>query len=289
MTLSLTNQTLLAEKNRSSYVREAQALVHSLNHRLGPSPYDIAWLTRLRDPADGAPRWPDLIEWLLSNQHLDGSWGSEIEYYHDRIICTLSAAIALGQNGHAKSARDALGKAERYLWHHLHLLPRDPFELVGFELILPTLLNEAREMGLDVPTHTCGYGKIQTAKLRMIPPDLLYSPYISTVYSLEFLGRSGDVERLQQALTTNGSLGNSPAATAYYLSLCDPVDPSALHYLKAVRAHMEHVIPFYPFRTFELTWVLNNLLLLIRESIEKENFREFKKDFLNTYTSKEKP
>ena len=244
-----------------NYVREAQELVKNLNHRMAPSAYDIAWLARLRSPSSGHPLWPDLIDWLLENQQPDGSWGSPIIYYHDRVICTLAATIALGQNGHSERAVQALRRAERYLWHHLHLMPRDPFELVGFELILPTMLNEARQMGLDVPTHTCGYGEIQTQKLRMIPPDMLYSPYISTVLSLEFLGASGDAQRMQEALTVNGSLGNSPAATAYYLTLCQDGDERALSYLRTVRAHMDHVIPFYPFRTFELTWALNNLIL----------------------------
>jgi halimadienyl-diphosphate synthase len=242
-----------------NYVGEAKELVQNLNHRMAPSPYDTAWLARLKSPSSQDAIWPDLMEWLLAHQHDDGSWGSPIEYYHDRIICTLAAAIALGQNGQSKHAQIALKRAERYLWHHLHLLPRDPFELVGFELILPTLLSEAHQMGLDVPTHTCGYGEIQTAKLRMIPPDMLYSPHISTVLSLEFLGRSGDPSRLRKALTDNGSLGNSPAATAYYLTLCQECDPQALQYLETVQSHMDHIVPFYPFRTFELTWVLNNL------------------------------
>lgn len=244
-----------------SYIDEARELIKKLNNHMGPSPYDIAWLARLRSPCKSQPLWPDLIDWLLEHQHADGSWGSEIVYYHDRIICTLASAIALGENRQIRNVADALREAERYLWHHLHLLPRDPFELVGFELILPTLLNEARMMGLDVPTHSCGYGEIQTAKLRMIPPDLLYSPHISTVYSLEFLGRSGDVSKIKSALTSNGSLGNSPAATAYYLTLCPTPDPQALSYLETVRGHMEHILPVYPFRTFELTWALNNLIM----------------------------
>jgi len=241
-----------------NYVEEAKELVQNLDQRMGPSPYDTAWMARLRTPANGEPRWPNLIEWLLENQRPDGSWGGEIEYYHDRTICTLAAIIALHENGHTQQARKAIKRAEHYLWSHLHLLPRDPFELVGFELIFPTLLGEAQTLGLDVPSHTCGYGEIQTAKLRLIPPEMLYSPHVSTVYSLEFLGLSADPDRLQEALSSNGSLGNSPATTAYYLSLC-PDDERALTYLEAVRSHMEHVIPVYPFRIFELTWVLNNL------------------------------
>jgi halimadienyl-diphosphate synthase len=75
---------------------------------------------------------------------------------------------------------------------------------------------------------------------------------------LEFLGKSGDVDKLQQALGVNGSLGNSPATTAYYLLLVQE-DERALAYLESIRAHKEHIIYLYPFRVFELSWVLNNL------------------------------
>lgn len=240
------------------YTSEARELVSHLHQRMGPSPYDIGWMARLRAP-DGSPRWPDLIDWLLDYQRSDGSWGGEIAYYHDRIICTLSALIALQQNSSSHHAQNAIKAAERYVWRHLHLLPRDPFELVGFELLLPTLLIEAQAMGLDVPSHTCGYGEIQTAKLRLIPPDLLYSPRVTTVHSLEFLGHSADRERLHQILENNDSVGCSPAATAYYL-LHFPGDERALAYLDDMRRQSGHVIYLYPFSTFELAWVLKNLM-----------------------------
>ena len=240
------------------YKSEARELVANLRQRMGPSPYDIAWMAQLR-LTDGTPRWPDLIDWLLDNQRSDGSWGGEIVYYHDRIICTLTALIALQKNGFTREAKSSIKRAERYVWRHLHLLPRDPFELVGFELLLPTLLLEAQSAGLDVPTHTCGYGDIQTAKLRLIPPDLLYSPRVSTVHSLEFLGHSADRDRLRQALGANGSLGNSPAATAYFL-MHNPEHERALAYLDSIRQHDEHVIYLYPFRLFELVWTLKNLM-----------------------------
>ena len=240
------------------YVQQARDLVRNLHQRMSPSPYDIAWLARLPAGENGSARWPDLIEWLAANQHADGSWGGAIRYYHDRIICTLAAAIALQENGHTAQARRAIRRAERYVWQHLHLLPRDPMELVGFELIFPTLLETARELGLDVPSHTCGYGRIQHAKLRLIPPEMLYSPQVSTVHSLEFLGRLADPARLREAQAANGSLGNSPATTAFYL-LFDRLNERAWSYLDDVQQHMGHVNNVYPFRTFNLTWVLNNL------------------------------
>jgi halimadienyl-diphosphate synthase len=236
--------------------QEARELVSNLNQQMCPSPYDIAWLARLR--VDDKPRWPHLIDWLLDNQYPDGSWGAEVVYYHDRIISTLAAAIALHFNGHDDRAKRAVQRAERYLWGHVHLLHRDPFELVGFELIFPTLLAEAHALGLDTPTHACGYDQIQLAKLRLIPSEMLYSPRITTIHSLEFLGRMGDVTQLRKAVGENGSIGNSPAATAYYLSM-GIQDERAVKYLEDVQKAVGHVNILYPFRTFELTWVLNNL------------------------------
>ncbi len=240
-----------------TYLDEARTLVKALHQHMSPSPYDIAWMARVPGDAPGQARWPDLLEWLIEHQHPDGSWGSRITYFHDRIICTLAAAIALRKHGPWPEAPVALKRAQRYLWHHLHRLPSDPFELVGFELIFPTLLATAQTLNLDVPTHTCGYGAIQNAKIRLIPPEMLYSPRVTTVHSLEFLGRSGDVEKLRAALAPNGSLGNSPSATAYYL-LMTPDDERPRTYLEMMRAHLGHVMYLYPFRLFELTWTLNN-------------------------------
>lgn len=242
-----------------NYVQEAQDLVKNLNQRMNPSPYDIAWVARLRD-SDGNPRWPELLDWLVEHQHSNGSWGGEIEYYHDRIISTLVALIALRENGSDPLVEKSIKSAEQYIWNHLHLLRRDPFELAGFELILPTLIEEARALNLDVPSHTCGYGEIQTAKLKLIPPDMLYSPYISTVYSLECMGKAGNVAKIREAKTCIGSVGNSPATTAYYLGLCQNQDEEAWSYLEGVREDLSDIITVYPFRTFELVWVLNNLL-----------------------------
>lgn len=240
------------------YKDEARDLVKGLGQRMSPSPYDIAWLARLRCPNTGDLYWPDLLEWLLENQRPDGSWGGEILYFHDRIICTLIAGIALRENGRRHYERAAVQRAEQYLWRHLHLLARDHFELVGFELIFPTLLSVAQAVGLNIPNHTCGYGKIKSAKLGLIPAGMLYSPGVTIAHSLEFLGEAADAGKLRQAVAANGSLGNSPAATAYYLSLA-PHDERALAYLRSAREHLREVIYLYPFSIFELTWVLNNL------------------------------
>ncbi len=240
------------------FIEHAKQLVDTLDQAMGPSPYDIAWMARIRESGTDGPLWPKLVEWLIENQQADGSWGGDVAYYHDRIICTLAGVIALSVNNTSPETHKALRRGEKYLWHHLHLLSRDPFELVGFELIFPTLLGEAWQLGVDVPKHAGGYEDIQTEKLRLIPSQMLYSPAITTVHSLEFLGQSADPDRLSEAISANGSLGNSPATTAYYASM-RPEDDRPRRYLESVQAHMGYAIMLYPFRTYELIWVLNNL------------------------------
>src|SRR5664279_4427929 len=68
------------------------------NSQMSPSAYDTAWIARL-DEFD-----PEMsnraLRWLSRNQLLNGSWGSARPmYYHDRVMCTLSAMIALTHRG----------------------------------------------------------------------------------------------------------------------------------------------------------------------------------------------
>jgi halimadienyl-diphosphate synthase len=237
---------------------QARELVNNLKGHMGPSPYDIAWMARLPADGDDGPRWPELIDWLIEHQWLDGSWGGPVRYYHDRILCTLAAIIALKERGKGKETAEPIERGERYIWHNLHRLRHDPFELVGFELILPTLLIDALDLGLDVPKHTCGYGRIRQEKLGLIPPSMLYSPRVTTVHSLEFLGKEGDPEKMQEALAINGSLGNSPATTSYYLLRGGNTD-RPLTYLQNMLTRNQHVIYLYPCHTFELAWVMHSL------------------------------
>ncbi len=237
---------------------QARELVRNLNNRLSASAYDVSWLARL--PAEnGDPRWPDLIDWLVAHQWPDGSWGGTIPYYHDRILCTLAAMIALQEKAGGKDAAEAVRRGERYVWHNYPFLHHDPMELVGFELILPTLLEQARTLDLDVPRHSCGYGRIRDAKLALMPMELLYKPGTSAAFSIEFLGSSGDPTRLYQFQGANGASANSPATTAYTVIQSGNHNSKALHYLEQVKGLPSGVPAFYPFRTFEIVWVLEHL------------------------------
>src|SRR6266508_4359483 len=229
---------------------------------LSDTAYDTAWVAAV--PGDGerrTTRYPSSLQWLVEHQLADGSWGGVIRYEHDRVLCTLAALGPLSLFGRRATDREAISSGTRYLWQHGHLLPTEPVQPVGFELLLPTLVERARQAGICVPPHLDIYSAERSAKLRLIPPGVLYSPGATVAHSLEFLGEGADVTGLRAAQSPNGALGNSPAATAFLLSRSN--EPRAADYLEAclARSGGSAVPVLHPCERFELLWTAYNLFL----------------------------
>ncbi len=133
------------------------ALIHQLLKDIGPgkmasTAYDTAWIARMGDVD-----WElssQAMNWIYENQLPDGSWGaSEPFYYHDRVISTLAAMIALTYSGkriqdHKQIERGLLA-LERIVAGANRGLHADPNgATVGFEMIAPTLVAEAESLGI---------------------------------------------------------------------------------------------------------------------------------------------
>ncbi|HEX8967693.1 MAG TPA: hypothetical protein VF937_07435, partial [Chloroflexota bacterium] len=226
--------------------------------------YDTAWLAGLPDGQDRrTSRFPTTLRWLAEHQLPDGSWGSPVRYEHDRIVCTLAALAPLAEFGRRAEDRRAVEAGCRYLWQHGHLLGREPVELVGFELLLPALVERARASGVPVPPHLDIYAAQRARKLDLIPAHALYSPRATVVHSLEFLGDRVDPARLAAAQGANGAIGNSPAATAFFLTHTRQDDVRASGYLRACLGHAGGASApvLHPCETFELLWAAYHLFL----------------------------
>lgn len=156
--------------------------------------YDTAWLAGMPAPTDRrSSRFPTALRWLVDNQLSDGSWGSSVRYEHDRILCTLAALAPLAEFGRHAEERRAVEAGTRYLWQHGHLLSSEPVELVGFELLVPSLVQRARAAAVAVPPHLDIYARQRAQKLDLIPHEAMYSPRATIVHSLEFLGDQADL------------------------------------------------------------------------------------------------
>src|SRR5687768_6317373 len=89
-------------------------LIAKLISEIGPghmasTAYDTAWTARL-----GEVDWnlsSHALIWLAENQLPDGSWGAPAPmYYHDRVICTLAAIIALSHRGRREHDKEQVQK-----------------------------------------------------------------------------------------------------------------------------------------------------------------------------------
>jgi halimadienyl-diphosphate synthase len=235
--------------------------------------YDTAWVARLSDfDATLANR---ALRWLCEHQLPDGSWGVERPYYyHDRVISTLSAMIALTQRGRRASDRvqieQGLVALERITDGATKALTSsEDAATVGFEMIIPTLVAEAERLGIIKQQGDRILGRL--ARLREQKMAKLagrkISRCITAAHSAEMAGVDGlhllDVDDLQEA---NGSVSNNPAATAYFSTYVRPGDGAALDYLRHVVDSREGAAPsFAPFDIFERAWVLWNIALAGRQ------------------------
>lgn len=231
--------------------------------------YDTAWAARL-----GEVDWnisSAALAWLSENQLPDGSWGAEAPmYYHDRVICTLAAMVALsvrGRRGHDKVQVEK-GKLalERIVGSATQGLQSDPNgATVGFEMIAPTLAAEAEKLGIIKNQGNRILGRLsqQRAKKLSYLQGKMINRHVTMAFSAEMAGTDGqhmlDIENLQEE---NGSVGVSPSATAYFATYIKRGDEASLNYLRNTLKPDGGMPNVAPFDVFEIAWSLWNLSLI---------------------------
>jgi halimadienyl-diphosphate synthase len=249
-------------------------LIAKLIEEIGPghmasTAYDTAWGARL-----GEIDWnisSHALTWLVENQLPDGSWGAPAPmYYHDRVLCTLAAMIALsyrGRRGHDKvqieNGRLAL---ERIVGGATLGLQADPNgATVGFEMIAPTLAAEAEKLGIIKNQGNRILGRLskQRAKKLSYLQGKMISRHVTMAFSAEMAGIDGqhmlDIENLKES---NGSVGVSPSATAYFATYIKKGDTASLNYLRSILKPDGGLPNVAPFDVFEIAWTLWNLSLI---------------------------
>jgi len=260
-------------------------LIHQLLKEIGPgrmssTAYDTAWIARL-----GEMDWElssRALNWIWENQLPDGSWGArESFYYHDRFISTLAAMIALTYLNKRQQDRKQIERGLLALEKIVAGAPRglqaDPNGAsIGFEMIAPTLVAEAEKLGIIKRHGTRVLDQLshqRAVKLALIR-DKMISREETAAFSAEMAGHDGyqmlDVDNLQGS---NGSIGHSPSATAYFALYVKPQDSAALKYLRNTINPDGGATDFVPFDMFEAAWSLWNLSLL--ESWDQETILLF--------------
>ena len=246
-------------------------LIANLIDEIGPghmasTAYDTAWAARLGEVDSSLSN--RALSWLTKNQLPDGSWGAPAPmYYHDRVVCTLAAMIALSYRGHREADKEQvlLGRQalEKIVSGATGGLQADPNgATVGFEMIAPTLAAEAERLGLIKHQGNRILGRLskQRAKKLAFLQKNMISRNVTMAFSAEMAGADGrhmlDVQNLQES---NGSVGVSPSATAYFATYIRKGDQASLDYLRTIIEPDGGFPNVAPFDVFEIAWTLWNL------------------------------
>jgi len=228
--------------------------------------YDTSWAARLLgiDAALGH----GALEWISEHQLPDGSWGAEVPFYfHDRVICTLAAMIALTYSGRRQTDQKQIFRGlealERIVSGATQGLRSDPNGVtVGFEMIVPTLIADAEKLGIIKGVGDSILGRLaqlRAKKLASIQGRMI-NKNLTAAFSAEMAGMDGqhmlDVDHLLEA---NGSVAHSPSASAYFALYVKKHEPATMDYLHRVVSPDGGLPNVAPFDVFETAWALWNL------------------------------
>lgn len=197
--------------------------------------YDTAWIARI------APQFPgrgfeSALPWLREHQHPDGSWGGKTLHYHDRIVSTLSALIALRHVGDSNGDHQRIRAGENYLWRENGRLNHDANDTIGFPVLAVALTNEAQRFDLDVPRDLYrDVAKIEK-KLNMLAFDPTKWRNTTLIYSLEALLAYLPPDGTYNFAEPDGCVGFSPAAAAATLLNPQTYNEKTVDYLEEVMA-----------------------------------------------------
>ena len=241
--------------------QEAVKLLNNLNggYMRGLA-YDTAWAATIPESKTSKkPLFPGSLLWLITNQTDNGSWGGTVDFSYDRLVSTLASIIAFKKTHKAEKFQEIIKKGEEFIWFNIQRLRTEPQETVGFELIFPALMLEAEKLGLNLPYSERFFEPLKEKKLNLIISELITSQNTTVTFSLEFLGEYATEKLLRRAQNINGSISNSPSATAFMLTKM--FNDSAYDYLRTVlEFNSGSSMTLYPFDVFEVAWVVDNFM-----------------------------
>ncbi|XP_054814535.1 ent-kaur-16-ene synthase, chloroplastic-like [Prosopis cineraria] len=230
---------------------------------LSVSSYDTAWVAMIPSSSSPqAPLFPQSLNWLLENQHINGSWGlpgrNEL-LSKDSLLSTLVCVLALKQWGVGEQQID---KGLGYIESNIAAAHDDKqLSPIGFDIIFSYLIEKAQNMNLNLPLGGKRSGTfIQKRELELQSGwgsnSEGWKAYVA--YISEGLGKSQNWEMAMKFQRNNGSLFNSPAATAAAYTHLN--DAHCLDYLVSLLDKFENAVPtIHPFDVYARLHMVDSL------------------------------
>ncbi|XP_027917791.1 ent-kaur-16-ene synthase, chloroplastic-like isoform X2 [Vigna unguiculata] len=235
-------------ENTSWCLGESKDRIRKLFNKveLSISSYDTAWVAMITSPASHqTPLFPQCLNWLLANQHLDGSWGLPDRHpllMNDALLSTLASILALKQWG---VGEDQINRGLHFIQSNIASIQDEKQHLpIGFGINFPSLIEYAQNLGINLPIEATILNtmiqkreiELQRGKQRNSEGWREYQAYVS-----EGMQDSQDWKTIMKYQRKNGSLFNSPATTAAVFQRLKNAE--CLGYLQSVLEKFGNAVP----------------------------------------------
>ncbi|XP_048227987.1 ent-kaurene synthase, chloroplastic isoform X1 [Ricinus communis] len=210
--------------------------------RLSVSSYDTAWVAMVPSKESREkPMFPECLEWVMKNQHPDGSWCSNYPGHpllvKDSLSSTLACVLALHkwQLGDSLVQR-GLEYIEANCWAAIDEKQLTP---IGFDIIFPAMIELALQNGLELPLDSSLLDGLQLKRDTEVTRCDLKA---TKAYLLEGMGGNFEWEEIiKHGRRSNGSFSNSPSATA--AALFHNHSQPCYNYLSSLLMQYDNAVP----------------------------------------------
>lgn len=217
---------------------------------LSVSAYDTAWVAMVPSPHySQAPYFSGCVNWILENQHEDGSWGLpqlSVRLLKDDLSSSLACVLALKR---WDVGEEQIKKGLHFIKSNFaSAIDKNQSSPIGFDIIFPGMLEYAIDLGLNLPVEQTILDTLLQAKAEEIkrcseresPESEAYLASLS-----EGMGNLQNWDMVMKHQRKNGSLFNSPSTTAASLNHIQNI--GCLNYLSHVLEKFGNAVPtVYP-------------------------------------------
>ncbi|KAL2612025.1 hypothetical protein R1flu_023717 [Riccia fluitans] len=244
-------------------IKQSLACLAQTDGEVSVSAYDTAFVARISSENDvEKPQFPKSLQWIVANQHLDGSWGDTLkDWIYDRLNQTLACVVALKSWNYCDHC---VQKGVDYINLNAHKLATEDMNRmpIGFELAFTAMLSEAKSLGLCLPYDMPFFHilqKTRNRKLERVPLELLHSQPTTMLHNLEGIQSLNiDWQGLLKFQADDGSICCSPSSTA--VVYMHTRDSRCLSFLNKALEKFDHAVPtVYPLDIFHNLWVVDTL------------------------------
>lgn len=229
------------------------------NVELSVSSYDTAWVAMVPSPnSTKSPCFPDCLNWLMDNQLDDGSWGL---HHHpqsskDTLSSTLACILALKR---WNVGNYQINKGLHFLESNFSLVndksQRSP---IGFDIIFPGMLVYAKDLNIKLPLNQTDLNMMLHERELELKRCHSNGKEAYLAYISEGLGNFHDWSMVMKYQMKNGSLFNSPSATA--AAFIHHQNAGCLNYLTSLLDKFGNAVPtVYPLELYVRLYMVDTL------------------------------